>query len=132
MADASASTVIGKDSTFKGEFTTEGSARVLGTVEGTITAKGQIEVPEGGRCNATITAERLQIDGRVEGSVTVRNSLNLSSKGALVGDLIANAVTIAEGATLIGHCRVGPEALKQGTGAQAAEPKGQGQQASRR
>ncbi|MEZ6232623.1 MAG: polymer-forming cytoskeletal protein [Phycisphaerales bacterium] len=132
MADASASTVIGKDSTFKGEFTTEGSAKVLGTVEGTITAKGVLEIPEGGRCNATITAERLTIDGRVEGSVTVRNSLNLSSKGALIGDLVANAVTIAEGATLVGHCRVGPEALKQGSGAQAAEPKAQGQQASRR
>mgnify|MGYP000555744241 CR=1 FL=1 len=129
MADAPFNgTIIGKDTTIKGEFQFDGPARILGTLEGTIASKGTLEVGEGGKCRATIIADRLVIDGRVDGDVTARTALQLNSKGNLHGDLVAASLTIAEGATLVGHCRVGPEAMKEagsgGGGAPAAsEPK---------
>lgn len=116
MAEAPSSngTVIGKDTTIKGEFQFDGPARILGTIEGTIASKGTLEIAEGGKCKANITADRLVIDGRVEGDVTARAGLQLTAKGNLRGDLVAASLSIAEGATLVGHCRVGPEAMKEG------------------
>lgn len=127
MADAPFNgTVIGKDTTIKGEFQFDGPARILGTLEGTINSKGTLEVGDGGKCRANINADRLVIDGRVDGAVTARTALQLTSKGNLQGDLVAASLTIAEGATLVGHCRVGPEAVKEsggGGGQASAEPK---------
>jgi len=110
MADADA-TVIGKDTSIKGELTFDGSARILGSVEGQIAAKGQLEIGDGGRCKAAIDADKIVIDGKVEGDVTARSSLQLNAKADLHGDLIAATLVIAEGATLVGHCRVGPDAV---------------------
>ncbi len=117
-------TVIGKDTTIKGEFQFDGPARVMGALEGTINSKASLEIADGGRCKGTINADRLVIDGRVEGDVTARSALQLTAKGNLRGDLIAASLTIAEGATLVGHCRVGPEAMKDaGSSGSAAEAK---------
>ena len=112
MADSNPATVIGPGSTIKGEFQFDGSARILGAVEGTIAAKGLLEIGDGGRCKGTISGDRVVIDGRVEGDVTARQTLQLAAKGNLQGDLVAASLVIAEGATLVGHCRVGPEATK--------------------
>ena len=119
MADAGSTTVIGKDTTIKGELTFDGSARILGHVEGQIAAKGQLEIGDGGRCKATIDADKIVIDGKVEGDITARSSLQLNAKADLHGDLTAATLVIAEGATLVGHCRVGPDAVS-GNGASAS------------
>lgn len=113
MADSNPTTVIGKDTTIKGEFQFDGSAKILGALEGAITAKGTLEIGDGGRCKGTITGEKVVIDGRVEGDVTARTTLQLAPKGTLQGDLVAQSLVIAEGASLVGHCRVGPDALKE-------------------
>ena len=110
MADQT--TVIGKDTSIKGELKFNGSAKIMGHVEGEIAAKGQLEIGDGGRCKGAIDADKIMIDGRVEGDITARSSLQLNSKADLHGDLIAATLVIAEGATLVGHCRVGPEAIK--------------------
>lgn len=131
-------TVIGKDTTIKGEFQFDGPARVLGALEGTIASKGTLEIGDGGRCKGTIHADRLVIDGRVDGDVTARTALQLTAKGNLHGDLVAASLTIAEGATLVGHCRVGPEAMKEssaptGTATTEAKPaRGAAEPAGRR
>jgi cytoskeletal protein CcmA (bactofilin family) len=124
MADgASSNTVIGKDTKIKGEVTFDGSARILGHIEGLIAAKGQLEIGDGGRCKANIDAEKIVIDGKVEGDITARGSLQLNSKADLHGDLVAATLMIAEGATLVGHCRVGPDAVKANGSASMAEAK---------
>lgn len=125
MAEAPSTTVIGKDTTIKGEFQFDGPARILGALEGQITSKGVLEIGDGGRCKATINADRIVIDGRVDGDVTAKTSLQLTAKGSLQGDLVAASLTIAEGASLVGHCRVGPDAVSSGGArdGQAAEAK---------
>lgn len=123
MADAASTTVIGKDTKIKGELTFDGSARILGQIEGEIKAKGQLEIGDGGHCKAAIDADRVVIDGRVEGDITARSSLQLNAKADLHGDLIASTLVIAEGATLVGHCRVGPDAVKGNGTASSVEPK---------
>ena len=48
----------------------------------------------------------------MDGNVTARDRVELSSKAKLKGDVVATRLIVAEGASFVGHCTVGPEAAK--------------------
>lgn len=106
-------TVIGKDAKIKGEMTFEQSARILGTFEGKITAKGDVQVGEGAICRASVDATTVMVDGLIEGDVIARERVELTAKARVKGDLCATALIVADGASFVGHCRVGPEATME-------------------
>lgn len=115
MADnrpALTTTVIGPDTHIKGEMVFDSSARILGTFEGRITAKGEVEIGEGAACKAAIEATTVIVDGTVEGDITAIERAQLNVKARVVGDIVATTLVVAEGAGFIGHCRVGADALK--------------------
>lgn len=116
-------TVIGPDAHFKGEMTFAGSARILGTFEGSITTTGEIEVGQGATCNATLHATRVVVDGAVEGDVTGDDLIELNAGANVKGDLTAGNLVVVEGATFEGHCRVGNiQAQAKATPARQAQP----------
>jgi len=128
MATNNEITVIGPDTHIKGEMTFGSTARVLGTFEGTITAKGEVQIAEGATCRASIDAARISVDGVVEGNVTAHEKLTLNQQARLTGDLIAQTLIVAEGAQFSGHVAVGGDATKTNgrvpsTPTSAAEPK---------
>lgn len=100
-------TVIGPDATFKGELTFESSAKLLGKIDGTITAKGRLEVAAGSECKATISAKEVIVQGHIQGNVEAQDLVELKPKGMITGDIIAARMSMAEGAAIDGHCRIG-------------------------
>jgi cytoskeletal protein CcmA (bactofilin family) len=119
MAEATQSmTVIGPDTHIKGELSFDTTARILGKVEGKVTSKGELQIGEGAICKAALEAGRIVIDGFVEGNITARERIQLNAKARVMGDLLANTLVVADGASFIGHCRVGAEAGRSA----AAEP----------
>lgn len=126
MADNQEITVIGADTHIKGEMSFGSTARVLGTFEGTITAKGEVQIAQGATCRAAIDAAIVTVDGAVEGDVTARDKLRLNAKAQMKGDLIAPTLIVAEGAQFTGHVSVGAAAKNNGkapAGRLAPEPK---------
>lgn len=126
MASTDNQTIIGPGATFRGELTLSGAAKVLGTFEGSITAQGQVEVGQGANCNATVDADTIVVDGAVKGDLIARQKLQLTSKANVEGDINAAAFIVAEGATFVGRCCVGPDAPGQARAAKtttAVEPK---------
>lgn len=109
---AQQTTVIGADTKIRGDMTFEGTARILGGFEGSITAKGELQIAESANCKATIDAARVMIDGQVEGNVTARERIELTAKARVKGDVAAAKLVVAEGATFAGHVTVGADALK--------------------
>ncbi len=107
MADSNEATVIAGGTQIKGELVFEGSARVIGQVEGKVIAKGDLHVAEQGMCRAQIEAENVQIDGTVEGDLTAAQRVQLNEHGKIQGDLVAEKLVTAEGASIIGHVQVG-------------------------
>lgn len=107
MADKDTVTVIGPDAHIKGEMTFPSSARVLGSIEGSITAKSELHVAEGSVCKASIDAAKVTVDGRVHGNVTASERVELNASAHVEGDLDAAKLVVVEGATFIGHCRIG-------------------------
>ncbi len=120
MADNHDGTIIAADTIIKGEMAVENRARILGRFEGTIRSKGQLEVADKGTCKAALDANTVQIDGTVEGNVTAADKVQLSASARMTGDLVAAKLVVTEGAALVGHVTVGPNAVK----ARAAEPAG--------
>jgi cytoskeletal protein CcmA (bactofilin family) len=107
-------TVLGPDARFKGELSIEGTGRILGSFEGTIRA-GELHIGPGATCQATIEANTIIIDGTHQGDLTARECLQLSSQANVQGDVTACALAVAEGATFVGRCVVGPDAFAGST-----------------
>ena len=103
-------TVLGADARFKGELTLEGTGRINGAFEGVIRA-GEIQIGESGQCHASIEGGTIIIEGVHQGDLIARDCLQLASKANVQGDVTATALAVAQGATFIGRCVVGPDAL---------------------
>jgi cytoskeletal protein CcmA (bactofilin family) len=127
MADTTTqTTIIGPDTHIKGDMTFDGTARLLGSFEGTITAKGELQIANGATCKAAVDAAKVTVDGDVDGNVTARDRVELTAKAKMKGDVIASRLVVAEGASFVGHCTVGPDAaksFKQSDSGSMAEPK---------
>lgn len=114
-------TVIGPDTRIKGEMFFEKSARILGSFEGKIAAQGEVQIGVGANCQAAVEAERIIVDGRVSGPITARDRLTLTANAQVQGDLTAGTLVVAEGASFVGHCHVGPHAQEISKSQQRAQ-----------
>ena len=63
MADHPQQTVIGPDTHIKGDMTFENTARLLGSFEGRIAAKGELQIADSAVCRAAVEAGKVTIDG---------------------------------------------------------------------
>src|SRR5262249_17620944 len=123
MADsANNTTIIGPDTHIKGDMTFDHTARILGSFEGSISAKGELQIAEGAKCRASVEASKVIVDGAVEGNLTGRDRVELTAKARMKGDLITARLVVAEGAAFVGHCTVGTDAAKGPKPAESARP----------
>lgn len=112
-------TVIGSDAVFKGELSFDKGVRVDGRIEGKITTKGHLAVSQGGKLQADVTASNIVVEGQVKGNLVSSDRVELRKSAQLKGDISAVKLLVAEGASFVGHCSVGPNA-GQGGGSQPA------------
>ena len=81
--------------------------QLLGRFEGTIHAKGRVYIADGSTCKATLTAKEIAVEGHVEGNVEAGDRVELKPTGKIMGDVVAARMTMADGAALDGHVRIG-------------------------
>lgn len=120
-------TILGPDAKFKGEFSFDSAAKVLGRVEGSITSKGKLLIAAGSTCKANVTANEVAIEGFIEGNVEAKERVEIKSKGRISGDIVASRMTMGDGASIDGHVRIGIDAKVDGKATSTAEPKLAGQ-----
>lgn len=107
-------TVIGRGTTIRGEVDFEHGARILGTFEGKIRSRGEVQIGDTADCRAEIDAERVTIEGAMQGNIIARDRLRLTKTAHLNGDIRATKLLVEEGASYVGQCRVGDAALEGG------------------
>ncbi len=107
-------TVIGADTHIKGDMIFGSTAKILGTCEGRISGKGEVQIASGSTCKAEVEAARITIDGQVQGNIIARERVQLNANAKMTGDLVATTLVVEGGAAFIGHVRVGPDAAKGG------------------
>ena len=126
MAEASPEfeTILGADAKFKGDFTFDSAAKVLGHIEGSIKSKGKVLIADGSKCKASVTASEVAIEGFIEGNVEASERVEIKKNGRISGDIVASRMTMADGAAVEGHVRIGLDTTKDvGKAAISSEPK---------
>lgn len=99
--------VVSRDTTWKGDLDTKGSIHVHGRVEGTITAAREVYVAEDAEVEATILAATVIIAGKVQGEVRCSSRFEMLPSGRVDGNIQAPSLVIHEGASISGQFRMG-------------------------
>jgi cytoskeletal protein CcmA (bactofilin family) len=96
-------TLVGRGSTIQGDLNHDGNLRIEGSVLGSISVTGDIEVSACGSVEGTeIQARNAIVHGNVKAGIVVQEKLTLSSKACIQGNVIAKALDMSAGATFHG------------------------------
>jgi cytoskeletal protein CcmA (bactofilin family) len=95
-------TFLGTDSAFKGELNVKGTLRIDGSVEGRLGGEFVI-LSESARVKGEIRAKKVIIGGKVEGTVSAHELVEIRSKGKVLGDISTVKLAILEGGEFNGR-----------------------------
>ena len=115
----SAGTVI------KGEIISPTDIRIDGTFEGKVTSNGRVVLGETAVVKGDIICDNIDLWGKVEGNVYVKDTLSLKEGCIINGNLHIRRLAVELGATFNGSCRTITEAefnKLSGVTAQPAQP----------
>ena len=96
----SAGTVI------KGEIISPSDIRIDGTFEGKVQTKGRVVVGETAVVKGDIICENIDLWGKVNGNVYVKDTLALMEGCQVDGNLNVKRLSVELGATFNGNCRM--------------------------
>jgi cytoskeletal protein CcmA (bactofilin family) len=109
MATARSTTIIAEDMTIRGDIRNGGLVEVRGYIEGSISAE-RLLVHETGRVYGMVKAENADVNGRLQGTVLIRDLINIGNSGAVRGDVRYGKLALAGGGDLDANVRnVPPE-----------------------
>ena len=100
----SAGTVI------KGEILSPTDIRIDGSFEGRIQSKGRVVVGESAIIKGDIVCENIDLWGKVEGNLFVKDTLSLKDGCVVSGNLHVRRLSVELGATFNGNCKTITEA----------------------
>ena len=109
MADEKA-TLIDAQAEVEGKLKGK-DAVVHGRFKGEIALSGRLQVGEGARVEATVSADSVEIAGEVKGDVRGR-AVTVAEKGRVLGSVDARVLVVREGAWVSGSVAAGEGASK--------------------
>ena len=114
----SAGTVI------KGEILSPTDIRNDGTFEGRVQSKGRVVVGESAVIKGDVVCENIDLWGKVEGNIFVKDTLSLMDGCVVTGNLHIRRLAVELGATFNGNCKTITEAeFNKLSGLETAQPK---------
>jgi cytoskeletal protein CcmA (bactofilin family) len=108
-------TILGPDASFKGELSFEKGMRLHGKFEGKINTAGRLHIAKEAKMQADVEAGAITVEGDVAGNLNAADRVELKQSARYEGDLRASRLVVDEGAILVGHVTVGPDAVKNRT-----------------
>ena len=94
--------VFGPTLRFKGELKAQEDIRIEGRIEGSIHHQQKVVVGAKGEVVATVVAQSIDVDGKVQGDITARKAVKVSNSAVVRGNIRAPSVSITEGANFNG------------------------------
>jgi len=94
-------TIIGTESTVRGELSIAGTVRVDGTIEGDIEA-GFVVVGESGTIRGNIRSRGTVVGGRIDGNIDSSETVELKSSARVLGEIRTAKLVMSEGALFDG------------------------------
>ncbi|MBQ3612501.1 MAG: polymer-forming cytoskeletal protein [Bacteroidales bacterium] len=94
----------------KGEIISPCDIRIDGTFEGKIQSKGRVVIGETAFIKGDIICDNIDLWGKVEGNVFVKDTLNLKEGCVVNGNLNIRKISVELGSTFNGNCKMITEA----------------------
>ena len=104
-ASTSAS-LIGAGTTMKGDITSNGDLRIDGTLVGNIHCSAKVVIGANGVVQGDINGQQADIMGKVTGTITVKDLLQLKGGSLLNGNIQATKLQIEPTANFNGECHM--------------------------
>ncbi len=112
--------MIGKTITIKGDISGEENLVIEGTVNGTVSLKGNdLTVGQSGRVTANLAANVVRIDGEVKGDIVGVEKVVVTKTGKVQGNIVGPRVTLEDGAKFKGSIDMDPSSAERSAATQA-------------
>ena len=99
--------ILAQDVEITGTITFKDSLTIEGTVNGEITAPGDLTIGEHATILGDVKTRNVVVHGKVEGNITVTDRCDARATSTIIGDITAGTFAAAEGAVFMGRSRVG-------------------------
>ena len=114
---------ISSGTIIKGEILSPYDIRIDGTFEGKVQTKGRVVVGETAFIKGDIICENIDLWGKVDGNLFVKDTLSLMEGCSVNGNLNVRRLSVELGSTLNGNCRMITEAeFNKIAGVEAPKP----------
>ena len=105
--------ILGQTVVITGDLRADEDLTIEGQIDGTIESKRHsVTIGQNGLAKAEIVAKEVVILGKVTGSITASDKIEIWPNGSVQGDVVSPTVTIAEGATFRGSIDMPRETAK--------------------
>ena len=98
--------VLGRGTEFEGKLTFEGEVRIAGRFHGEIFSKDRLQVDDGARVQAEISAGTVIVYGEIIGNIKATTVVELKSTAKVRGNIETPALTIEKGVIFEGSCKM--------------------------
>ncbi len=92
-----------------GDITCDSDMRIDGVLSGNLSAKGKIVVGKTGDVKGEISCQNCDIEGSVNGKLSIKDLLSLRNTAKFIGDIITTKLAIEPGAIFSGTCQMNGE-----------------------
>ena len=114
---------ISSGTIIKGEILSPYDIRIDGTFEGKVQTKGRVVVGETAFIKGDIICENIDLWGKVDGNLFVKDTLSLMEGCSVNGNLNVRRLSVELGSTFNGNCRMITEAeFNKIAGVEAPKP----------
>ncbi len=103
---------IDKDTEITGDIRFKDSFRIDGKFKGKILSGSSLIIGETGDVEADIEVGSISINGKVKGSLSAKDRIEIFSLGRVIGKMVAPKLIIEEGAFFQGSCQMEVKALE--------------------
>lgn len=89
-----------------GDVFSESNLRIDGEIQGNISTSSKVVIGEAGILRGNLTCLEADIEGTIEGKLTIESLLILREQAKVHGDILTGKLHIEEGAVFVGACKM--------------------------
>src|SRR5687767_4016621 len=105
-AQQSGASIIAAGTTLKGDISSNGDIRIDGTLRGNIQSTAKVVIGANGVVEGDITGQQADIMGKINGTINVKELLQLKGGSTVTGNIHAAKLQIETNANFNGQCHM--------------------------
>ena len=90
-----------------GDLLADSNLRIDGEILGNVSTSSKVVLGENGSIKGNLLWQDAEIEGTIEGKITIESLIELREKSRITGDIQTGKLHIEEGSVFIGKCSMG-------------------------